>query len=490
LRALRRRSADEQREDYVHRIVSLEKYIVLPARVALIVSCALFLWPVLVGDIGGKELAASGAGPSAAVLSVFKWVLGGYTALCVAYWLYLFVLARGVHGQILTKTAVFILAVADNLFLGVLVNAAMIVAPGEYYLLGGGPEAILFWAYCALMARNAILFSEAVPAVSLAAVYLGGYIGAILINLLLLQDRPREVPAVTDAEERMLVFRALVLGLITLCASAIYHLVQRRRRELDEAHERAIRSQRLDMAGMLAAQVAHELKNPLSIMTNAAFLMRRGEAGADPKLAEQIDILEEEIARADHIVRQLLDYARLAEGRIEAVLVNDCVDESLAGLRNEIESRNLVIEKHYAFDIPFLFIDPSQLRQVFSNILLNACEAMDHGGKITVSTSYSTTGFIHVSIADTGKGMEPDVLANIFKAFYTTKDQGTGMGLSIVQNVVRAYNGEIVPESEPGKGTVFHLRFPTRMAAKLGKTATQAGQTRSAIAPAPGTAAT
>lgn len=473
---MRRRTSDEDKQEYLDRIVSLEKHIVLPARIALVVSCVVFLWPLIVAKIGGEGFAVSPDHPSAAMVGVFKWAAAGYALLSIAYWVYLLALRAKVTSLVVTKTVVFCSALTDNVFLGLLVNAAMVGTSAEEYFLGAGPEASLFWAYCAFMVRNTFLFTQLLLAVPLGILYVAGYVGAVLLNIVGLQGR-----ALSEAEEGLLIFRVLVLGLIMTCSTALYNLWRRRRRELDEAHERAIRSQRLDMAGMLAAQVAHELKNPLSVMTNAAYLMRRSKEPLDGNLRKHVDIIEEEIRRADHIIRQLLDYAKLAEGKIEAVVVNDCVDESLAGLKHEIESRSIEVEKNYSFDLPFLLIDSGQLRQVLSNILLNASEAMGNGGKITVSTSYSLDGFIEVSITDTGKGMDAEVLSNVFKAFFTTKEKGTGMGLSIVQNVVRAYNGQITADSEPGKRTAFHLRFPTRMARRLNDARTQARLPQSAM---------
>jgi len=475
---LRRLPSDEDRAQYLRRIKSLEKHIALPARLALVLTCVLFLWPIMVGSLRQdspalprgqpssaphKPLALITDDPSAAIIGVIKWSTGAYALLCAAYWLHLVVLSGRLRHLTVTKVAVFASTMADNAFLGLLVNAAMVGTSSDEYFLGAGPEASLFWAYVALVVRNTFLFPEALLGILIGFLHAVGYAAAIFLNVSAL----RADGALTDAEEGLLIFRLLVLVLVTICGTAIYSLAQRRRREMDEAHERAIRSQRLDMAGMLAAQVAHELKNPLSIMTNAAFLLRRSKDKLDPRLRDQVEIIEQEIDRADLIIREFLDYARLAEGKIEAVMVNDCIDETLASLRHEVDPRGIEVERQDALDLPFLFIDASQLRQVFANIILNACEAMEHAGTLTIRTKYSTDGFIEVSIADTGKGMTQDLLSNIFKPFFTTKEGGTGMGLSIVQNVLRAYNGEITVDSELGKGTVFHLRFPTRMAARL-----------------------
>lgn len=489
---MRRGLFTEDTTRYLRRIRSLEKNIVLPARVALVLTCVLLLWPIMVGNLG-QNLPALPHGepsvaapkpasfppddPSAAIIAVIKWSTVGYAFLCVAYWVYLFAFAQRVRTLLVTKAAVFASAMADNAFLGLLVNAAMVGTSGDDYFLGAGPEASLFWAYVGLAVRNTLLFPRPLAGLLLGLLHALGYAGAVFMNVSAL----RADATFTGAEEGLLIFRLLVLILVTICAIAIYSLVQRRRREMDDAQERAIRSQRLDMAGKLAAQVAHELKNPLSIMTNAAFLLRRSKDKLDPRLQNQVDIIEQEIERSDLIIREFLDYSRLAEGKIEPVMVNDCIDESLASLRNELDSRGIEVQREYSLDLPFLFIDSSQLRQVFANIFLNACEAMDNGGTLTIRTSYSTDAFIEVSIADTGKGMSKEVLSNIFRPFYTTKDKGTGMGLSIVQNLLRAYNGEITAHSEPGKGTEFHLRFPTRMAARLKEVVRTAERPRTSL---------
>jgi len=445
--ALRRTPAQGEKAQYVRRIASLEKYIVLPARIAVIVASAAFLWPVIVAKVGGRELS-----------SLFKWAIIIYALLSLLYWVYIFRFAAAHESITLTKSVVFASAMTDNVFLGVILYGAMMEPLGGLWL-AALPQASLFWVYCGLLVRNTFLFAAAAQQMLVNCLYILGYVSAIIVNIWTLHPT-----GLSDLAQRELVFRVIVLFIVSICSSALYALRERRLREVDEARERTIRSLRLDIAGMLATQVAHELKNPLSIMTNAAFLLRSSKTDLDAKLRQQIEIIEDEIRRADQIITDLLDYAKLAEGRIESVLVNDTIDECLAALKNELESGGVQVERNYSLDLPFLFIDAGQLRQVLSNILLNACDAIEDGGKITVGTSYSTDGFIEVSISDTGRGMSPDVLSNIFKPFFTTKKRGTGMGLSIAENVVRAYRGQVTVQSELRKGTTFHLRFPTRMA--------------------------
>ncbi len=444
---MRRRPIQGEKADYVRRIASLEKYIVLPARIAVVVASAAFLWPIIVANVGGRAFS-----------SLFKWAILIYAVLSLLYSVYIFRFAARHESIAVTKSVVFASAMTDNVFLGVILYGVVMEPLGGLWL-AALPQASLFWVYCGLLVRNTFLFPAAALQTLVNCLYILGYLSAIVVNVWTAHPT-----GLGDLAQRELVFRVIVLFIVSLSSSAVYALRERRLREVDEARERTIRSLRLDIAGMLATQVAHELKNPLSIMTNAAFLLRSSKPELDPKLSQQIEIIEDEIRRADHIITDLLDYAKLAEGRIESVLVNDTIDESLAALKNELESGGVEVQRSYSLDLPFLFIDAGQLRQVFSNILLNACDAIENGGRITVATSYSTDGFIEVSISDTGRGMAPDVVSNIFKPFFTTKKTGTGMGLSIAENVVRAYRGHITVQSEVGKGTTFHLRFPTRMA--------------------------
>jgi signal transduction histidine kinase len=456
---LKRRLTEEERLNYLRRLRALEKHLVLPARVAVLVACLIILWPIMAGAvIVEKELA------------LFKWSAVAYATLCVAYWVYLFKLADKPWSHTLLKTAVFASALTDTIFLGLLFNAAKTETLQQLWLLFG-PEASLFWAFCALIVRSTLLFTEAGLQTVLSFASIVGYVAPQVFAFPSLGLRD-----FSDVGARELLFRVIVLVLVTICSSAIYSLRQRRQRELDEARERTIRSHRLDMAGMLAAQVAHELKNPLSIMTNAAFLLKKSKQGLDPKACEQVDIIQEEVNRADQIVRELLGYGKLAQALIEAVAVNDSLEDSLVALKNEIESRKIEVNRHYSFDMPYLFIDATQIRQVFTNLLLNACEAIQDGGSVTVTTNYTTHGFIEVFVADTGKGIEPQLLHDIFKPFFTTKEKGTGMGLSIVQSVVRAYGGDIGVESELGKGTTFRVRFPTRMATQLRESKSQGNE--------------
>ncbi len=462
------RPTKEEIDAYLGRIASLEKHVVLPARIAVILSCILLLWPIIAADIGAQQLGR-----------LLRLATVAYAFLSLVYWLYVFRIAQKAKSMTVTKAVVFAAAVTDTAFLGVLLYALTLQAPGEA-TLASGPEASLFGVYCALLLRNVFLFPGPALQTLVNLLCILGYVSAFLFSMWLPRasaEFPRpDAPALVDApattatgdvprsEQRDLLSRTVILCLVSVCGSTIYALRQRQIRQRDEDQERTIRSLRLDIAGMLAGQVAHELKNPLSIMNNAAFLLRRATDSGNSRVTEQLNIIEDEIGRAASIITELLDYAKLAEGKIQRVPVNRALDEAVSALKHEFASRQVHVTKGYSLDLPFLFIDPAQLRQVFINLLLNACEAIEKDGSISIKTAYSRDGFIEVWIADNGKGMPSEVAANVFRPFYTTKEAGTGMGLAIVQNLVRAYRGEVALESTPGVGTTFQLRFPTRMA--------------------------
>ena len=131
-------------------------------------------------------------------------------------------------------------------------------------------------------------------------------------------------------------------------------------------------------------------------------------------------------------------------------------------LSPSIAAKKIMIDQRLTYDLPSLFIDQVQLKQVFSNLLLNACDAVDEGGRIVVTTSYGDNDSILIEVKDSGTGMDEETQARIFEPFYTTKNEGTGLGLSIVNNVVLAYGGDVSMESEKGKGSTFLVKLPVR----------------------------
>ena len=443
----------EDIRQYQTRIITIEKLVVMPIKVAVILACFIAIWSIL--------WAPTVAEPDETTLKLdlFKWSLILYAGANIIFWISLFIFGRRIQKVYFIKMIAFFLVIIDNLFLCFLL-----------FLTDDPLSSSIFWVICGLIIRNIVLFPEIKTLLVLSFIFCIFYVGAIILDTLLFKAFAsttetidyQTILSLVSKNWNYLILRVVILILVTTSCWGIYNLLQQRLRIMDEDRERTIRIERLNLAGLIASGIAHELKNPLAIMNNALFMLKKQSNELNPGLQRQINIIQKEIGRSDKIVTELLDYSRLAEGKIESVDVNSVIDESLSSLRQEVNSRNIVVAKSYSSNLPTLFIDTSQLQKVFSNIILNACEAIDNFGKIRIKTEYTMDGYIKVQIQDTGKGISDDVLPRIFESFFTTKEKGTGLGLSIVNNIVQAYSGKIDVKTNVGKGTTFTLRLPTR----------------------------
>jgi two-component system NtrC family sensor kinase len=156
----------------------------------------------------------------------------------------------------------------------------------------------------------------------------------------------------------------------------------------------------------------------------------------------------------------MLDFARQREPQLKAMDVNACLDEALSLVRNQVAIQGIALDRRLA-TVPAVAADFGQIRQVFLNVLLNACEAMPAGGALTVCSRFaSADAMVEVEVADTGPGIPPDVLPKIFDPFFTTKQKGTGLGLSVVYGVIERHLGKVAIRTEAGRGTAVVIRLP------------------------------
>lgn len=249
----------------------------------------------------------------------------------------------------------------------------------------------------------------------------------------------------------------------------------------------AIESERIHSLTLLAASVAHEIGNPLNALhihlqlmsrevkklrqptggTDERALSRRQTRPADDtldaaqKLENYLDVAKGEIVRLDYIVTQFLQALRPSAPQLSPASLNDVVRETLELLRPELENRGLNVREKTARRLPLVPMDSSQMKQVLVNLVKNAMQAMTRGGALTLETG-QTDEAVWVSVGDTGGGIPPDRINHIFEPFYTTKKKGTGLGLMIVQRIVRQHGGHIELESRVNEGTTFRIRLPLR----------------------------
>jgi two-component system NtrC family sensor kinase len=221
-------------------------------------------------------------------------------------------------------------------------------------------------------------------------------------------------------------------------------------------------SERLALIGQLAANVAHELNNPLQGIVAYAHLLRERMTPGE----RNMDMVEKIVGQANRsrdIIRGLLDFSRQRKPDKTLTNINTLLNESISLVENQAIFMNIQIAKNYQDDIPMLIIDPSQVERVFINIFINAAEAMDGTGLLSLKTSYDQISeLIEVSISDTGNGINPEDMRRIFDPFFTTKDvgHGTGLGLAISYGIIKGHKGTISVESEVGLGTTFTIKLP------------------------------
>ena len=243
--------------------------------------------------------------------------------------------------------------------------------------------------------------------------------------------------------------------------------VEERTSELKSAQFQLLQSEKLASIGKLSATIAHEINNPLNgILTYTKLIERKLNSGnfvpdEIPKLSSYLTVMAREIQRCSSIVRNLLDFARQREPSLQTnVNVNSVIDDAIALIANQITLSQNELVKNFN-QVPFIEADPMQLRQVFLNIIMNSCEAVEGGGKISVTTVFlEHEKMVMVSIADNGIGISPDDLPRIFDPFFTTKEKGTGLGLSVVYGIINTHHGTVQIESPPGQGTTVAIKLP------------------------------
>jgi PAS domain S-box-containing protein len=234
-------------------------------------------------------------------------------------------------------------------------------------------------------------------------------------------------------------------------------ITQRRALERQLMH-----AEKLASVGILAAGVAHEIGNPLSAISGYAQLMDTDEIKSEER-REFAGAIASQAERINKIIRDLLDYSRPSPFKGQATAVNQAIEAVLNMFFTEkrLASYKLAIDRDLSRELPPVLIDRDQLQQVVLNIVMNAAQAMEKGGRLAISTR-EKDGFIRIAFADTGPGIPKEYLPLIFDPFYTTKPvgQGTGLGLSICDRIISQAGGRIEVKSRPGKGTTFTVLLP------------------------------
>jgi two-component system sensor histidine kinase HydH len=229
--------------------------------------------------------------------------------------------------------------------------------------------------------------------------------------------------------------------------------------EVRRLQEEIHRKEKLAAIGSLAAGVAHEIRNPLSSIKGlAAYFGNKFEEGSEDKQAAEV--MSQEVDRLNRVISELLDFARPSELNLKPADINEVIEHSLRLVQQDSKTRNIEVRWSGSKEIPSVLLDPDRFSQSLLNLYLNAIQAMEQGGVLSVKSSLGPYNDIEVEVADTGTGIDPDDLDEIFDPYYTTKPSGTGLGLAIVYKIIEAHGGQIKVRSTPGKGTAFTISVP------------------------------
>jgi two-component system sensor histidine kinase HydH len=229
--------------------------------------------------------------------------------------------------------------------------------------------------------------------------------------------------------------------------------------EIRQLQEEIRRKEKLAALGGLAAGVAHEIRNPLSsIKGMASYFESKFVKGSDDR--EAAGVLIKEVERLNRVISELLNFASPSELKKKRTDINDVIEHSVRLVQSDAQSKNIQIKWSRSENLPHLLIDEDRLSQCLLNLYVNAMQAMETGGVLTIKSLLDANKSVKVEVADTGKGIGTDDLQKIFNPYFTTKSSGTGLGLAIVHKIIEAHGGRITIRSTPDKGTIFTLILP------------------------------
>jgi two-component system, NtrC family, sensor kinase len=224
----------------------------------------------------------------------------------------------------------------------------------------------------------------------------------------------------------------------------------------------ARRAETLAALGTMSAGIAHEINNPVGILSSRLELMLDGRRDIPPELRDDLEMLRRNVERVGRITRSLLSQARQSPMERRAVDLNMVVEDSLMLVGKQLSKDRVQIVTALAPNLPAIRGEPHTLQQVLMNLLVNARDAMPNGGTVRIETSRGTgrEDGVRLVVADNGPGIPADVLPRISEPFYTTKVAGTGLGLPLSYNIIREHGGRVAVETAAGRGTTFIITLP------------------------------
>ena len=265
---------------------------------------------------------------------------------------------------------------------------------------------------------------------------------------------------ISDDDIKMLTIFAAQAGM-AIENSRLYHTMESAHQELREAQEKLLHAEKLVAIGEMSASISHEIRTPL--VSIGGFARRLCRCNQSVKEKESLEIIVKEVDRLEAILDEVLVFARGPFLNLFPHNLNQIIADSLSVFSEELELNNIMVIKKLTPTLPMVLCDYHQIKQVFINLIANARQAMTAGGHLKFKSYFSENDkLVIIEIEDTGEGISPKVIGNIFNPFFTTKDKGLGLGLSITHKIMLHHQGTIQVKNDYGKGTTFILHFPVR----------------------------
>jgi signal transduction histidine kinase len=294
---------------------------------------------------------------------------------------------------------------------------------------------------------------------------LGERTGEIMGVIEVVQDLSEDLEAIIRLQARVILLSLTVMAVLFVILSLIVvranRIMAERAAERLRLEEQLNEAQRLASLGKMVAAVSHEIKNPLGIVRSTAEILGNRISKVAPGNERLANIIVEETSRLDGIVREFLDFARPRELRTMPGSLNAVIERLLHFMEPEFQQKTVRVKTSLDDQLPEIVLDGEQIYQVLLNIVFNAIQAMPEGGDLVLKTTVGSEGdTVEAEITDSGIGILPEKLEQIFTPFYTEKNRGTGLGLTIAKSIVEKHQGRITVTSTPGEGSTFRIILP------------------------------
>lgn len=451
----------------------IERDVVLLIRAAVVGLLAYYLF--------GSGLAATGPGPAweqrgGGLHEAWRTALRTVQAL---FFLYLSlsvgtgILLMGIrHLKAPARQAlIFGVALLDAWFLGAIVA------------ITGGVESLLYWLYPLLLVRNCRSLPSVALQMGLNLLTVLGYAAGALTDAYITRldtytqpDNPELIGSLLPPTDpftlalglgRPFGLRLLLLLVMAFWVQGLFYLLERERRTREEERELALRQEQLAVSSRLAAEIAHQLKNPLAIINTASYTLQQ-TLREGKTITQQIQIIREEVAKSDRLITELMGYAQLVEGRVEKLDLKELIETAIARVFPPAVKYTVRLHRDYGPGVPELLMQRNHLLDVFVNLLQNARDLVGPEGQIHLRTRLEPDLSVRVEVEDNGPGVPPELRERIFEPYFSTREKGSGLGLAIVKHNVELYGGRVwVEDSSLGRGARFVLKFPARTLLRL-----------------------